>query len=119
MKASCVLCGEQFDSVPDLSLLDATLREQREFADVGRMAMHHLSSKHRKTIRGPFTDPDLTGPLPIPALIGAVGMCAQNAVATSYLKSEDPQFAKFNANLAIVVTAAMKQVDVAPTVTIA
>jgi hypothetical protein len=119
MKASCVLCGEQFDSVPDLGLLDESLRSHREFADVGRMAALHLTQKHRKSMRMPFTDPDLTGPLTIPDLIGAVGMCAQNAVVNSYLKSEDARFAKLNGNFAILVTAAMKQVDVAPTVTIA
>jgi len=118
MKASCVLCGFEFNSLPDLSVLDSKIRGHKEFAEIGRMMMHHLGQTHRKTMRLPFTDPDLTGPMPIPSLIGAVGMLAQSAVATSYLQSEDAVFQELSANLAIVVTAAMKQVEPAPTLSL-
>lgn len=119
MNASCVLCGELFSSIPDLGITDIEVRNQKQFAEIGRLNAQHLHSHHRKTIQKVFDDPNLVGPLPIPALIGAVGMCAQNAAMNAYLKSEDATFQELNLKLVDLVTRAMRQVEPAPSVSLA
>lgn len=118
MTASCVLCGTPFNSLPDLGIADANLRAQKEFAEIGRLAGEHIRQHHRKTAQTVFTDPDLMGPLPIPAMIGAVGMCAQNAAVNAYLKCDDAKFQEFSEKLVALVTKAMEPVTVAPAISL-
>jgi hypothetical protein len=119
MTATCVLCGIMLEAIPDLGIANTELREQKQFADLGRMAGEHLHRFHRKTAQTTFPEPGLMGPLPIPALIGAVGMCSQNAVVNAFMKSDDPKFLEFNAKLVELVTRAMKQVAPAPSISLA
>ncbi len=90
MTAFCSLCGTRFDSIPDLSILDSGARSQKEFAYIGLVAGEHLNKIHRKTIQTRFLEPDLMGPIPIPAMIAAVGFCAQNSAVAAYLRCDDP-----------------------------
>lgn len=116
MKASCVLCGTLFEALPDLSILDESVRNQQMFASIGRWGGEHLTTRHRKTVQRSFDDPTLVGPLPIPALVGALGMCAQNAVINAHLVSEDAAFQALKQKLVDFVAQGMKQVE--PSITL-
>ena len=111
MTATCTLCGTKFDSFPDLSIVDPSTRNQKEFADIGRLAGEHLGKIHRRTVQTRFQDA-LIGPIPIPAMIVAVGFCAQNAAVTAYLKCEDPVFLELQGTMADLVRRAMEPVSV-------
>jgi hypothetical protein len=110
MTATCTLCGARFNAVPYLDIVDEGQRNQKQFADIGRLAGEHLNKIHRKTIQTQFLEPDLIGPIPIPALIVAVGFCAQNSAVAAYLKCEDPVFIELNAKMAQIVRTAMEPV---------
>ncbi len=118
MTATCTLCGSRFHAMPDLSILDEGARNQKQFAEIGRVAGEHLSKIHRKTIQTRFLEPDLIGPIPVPALIAAVGFCAQNSAVAAYLKCDDPAFAELNEKMAGIVRKAMEPVTDQPTVTV-
>lgn len=117
MIATCTLCSARFESFPYLDILDEAQRNQKQFAEIGRLAGEHLNKIHRKTVQSRFLEPGLIGPVPIPALIVAVGFCAQNAAVSAYLKCDDPVFAELNRKMAQFVTKAMEQAPVAPLVT--
>lgn len=108
MTATCTLCGVVFNAVPYLDTLDVPTRNQKQFADIGRLAGEHLNKIHRKTIQTRFPEPDLVGPIPIPALIAAVGFCAQNSALAAYLKCDDPVFAELNRKMADIAKRAME-----------
>jgi hypothetical protein len=116
MKASCVLCGQLFEAIPDVSILNEEVRNQQQFASIGHMTAAHVAKDHRKTVQRSFDDPQLVGPLPIPALVGAVGMCAQNAVLNAHLVSEDAAFQAMKQKMIDLVVRGMRQVE--PSITL-
>jgi hypothetical protein len=109
--ATCTLCGARFDAIPQLNILDEGQRNQKQFADIGRLAGEHLNKIHRKTVQTRFSEPDLMGPVPIPAMIAAIGFCAQNSAVAAYLKCDDPVFRELNEKLAQVVKRALEPVE--------
>lgn len=111
MTATCTLCGTPFHSFPDLSILNEEHRAQKEFADIGRLAGEHLSKIHRKTVQTRFPEPDLVGPIPIPAMILAAGVCAQNSAVNAYLKCEDAVFWELNEKMVSIVRRALEPVQ--------
>lgn len=112
MTATCSLCGARFESMPYLDILNLAQRNQKQFADIGRLAGEHLNKLHYKTIQTRFPDASLIGQVPIPALIVAVGFCAQNATVSAYLNCDDPVFAELNQKMADFVTKAMEPLPV-------
>lgn len=111
MTATCSLCGAIFHALPYLDILNLEHRNQKQFADIGRLAGQHFRQIHHKTVQTRFPEAGLVGPVPVPALIVAVGFCAQNAAVAAYLKCDDPVFAELNGKMADVVRRAMEPVE--------
>ena len=112
MTATCKICGAILSSIPHVSILKPETRQQKEFADLGRLAGEHMAKLHRRTIQTRFLEPDLIGPIPIPALIAAVGFCAQNAAVAAYLNCDDPGFSELVGKLQMIVSQAIEPVAV-------